>query len=285
MSEETDYTPDPEVEKSARAMGWHPKEEWKGNPDGWVTAEEFVERGEKILPILRANNRDLRENVLTLKQQNDRLAQELNATRSIVQNLEKHFNESTERQLAEQRKALKAELKDAVEDRDTDREFNIREQLDQLTEAEREAKTKQKENKDKLKGTPPPNDPDTIPDPEFAKWVEKNPWFKEGGKRARAVVRAAEDLRDEGDTSQGLDFYNKALERAEGKQNEPPVDKVNPGSHGTPSSSSGPKGWAQLPKEAKDACLDDQESFVGEGKLCKTLDEWKAYYTKTYYGS
>jgi hypothetical protein len=287
MSEEVDNTPDPKIEQTAREMGWHPKEEWKGNPDAWVSAEEFVDRGEKILPILRANNRDLRENVLTLKQQNDRLAQELNATRTIVQNLEKHFTESTKRQLADQRKALVAELRGAVEDRDVDRELAVREQLDDLSKAEREAQDRQAENKDKLRGNPPPDSPDTVNvDPAFAKWVEDNSWFKTDKKRARAVVRAAEDLRDEGDTSTGIEFYNKALERAEGKSNEtPPVDKVNGGHHGTPSSSSGPKGWAQLPKEAKDACLADEESFVGEGKLCKTLDEWKAYYVKTYFGS
>ena len=32
------------VEKEAREMGWTPKEKFKGNPDKWVTAEEFVER-------------------------------------------------------------------------------------------------------------------------------------------------------------------------------------------------------------------------------------------------
>src|SRR5690606_2616210 len=150
MAGEEDTNVDDQVVKQARDMGWRPQEDWKGNPDKWVDAHEFVERGEQILPILRANNRDLRENVLTLKQQNDRLDQELKATRSIVQNLEKHFTESTERQLAEQRRALKAELKDAVEDRDVDRELEVREQLDQLSDAEKAAKAKKEENKDKL---------------------------------------------------------------------------------------------------------------------------------------
>lgn len=279
---------DPQIEQQARDMGWRPQEEWKGNPDKWVDAQEFVERGEQILPILRANNRRLNDDLLTMRQNNDRLSQELEATRSIVQNLEKHFTESTERQLAEQRKALKAELRDAVEDRDVDRELEVREQLDQLTEAEREAKKKQQENKEKLSKTPPKGgktDPDI--DPDFETWKKENPWFGEDRKRTKAVIRAAEDLREDGDTSTGIEFYNKALEMAEGAKKSDertPVDKVGTGSH-RGGGDAGPKGWASLPAEAKAACMEDAENFVGEGKLCKNLDEWKKYYVNSYYGS
>jgi hypothetical protein len=46
MSEET-------VEQKAADIGWVPLDQWKGDPDKWRPAEEFVERGEKILPILK----------------------------------------------------------------------------------------------------------------------------------------------------------------------------------------------------------------------------------------
>lgn len=273
---------DPQIEQTARSMGWRPLEEWTGDPDKWVDANEFVERGEQILPILRANNRDLRNNVLTLKQQNDKLAQELEATRTIVQGLEKHFTESLQRQLAEQRRQLRAELKNAVEDRDTDRELDIREQLDQLTEAEREAKAKQEANKAKLKTTPK-TDPQPVVDPALTEWMEDHPWFGEDKKRTKAVVRAAEDLRDEGDTSTGIEFYNKALARAEGGGRNPPVDKVSSGNSRS-NAASGARTFASLPPEAREACLADVENFVGEGKLFKTEKEWKDFYVKTYYG-
>lgn len=274
---------DTNIEETARSMGWRPQEDWTGDPEKWVDAEEFVKRGEQILPILRANNRDLRENVLTLKQQNDKLSQELEATRNIVQGLEKNFNESLQRQLAEQRRQLRAELKDAVEDRDTDRELDIREQLDQLTEAEKAAKAKQEANRDKLKATPktPPENPGI--DPALQAWMEDHPWFGEDKKRTRAVVRAAEDLRDEGDTSTGIAFYNKALERAEGGSRNTPVDKVSPGNSRS-NAASGARTFASLPPEAREACLADVENFVGEGKLFKTEKEWKDFYVKTYYG-
>lgn len=286
MSDEVDY------EKQAKAMGWVPQEQWKGDPEKWTDAQEYVERGEQVLPILRANNRRLNDDILTLRNQNDTLQQELAATRSIVQGLEKNFNESLERQLKEQRASLKASLKEAVEDRDVDRELEIRDQLDNLTEAERASKAKQAENKKKLDSQNPP-DPKPQPklDQNFEAWKRENPWFDgdsaEDRRRTKAVVRAAEDLRDDGDTSTGMEFYNKALERAEGgsnNSNNRSPDKVD-GSNSRSSSRGGAKTFASLPQEAKDACLADSEEFVGEGKLFKTEQEWKDYYTKTYYGA
>ena len=50
-----------EILEKAEKTGWVPKEEWKGNPDQWRPAEEFVERGEKIAPILKDRNRKLEE--------------------------------------------------------------------------------------------------------------------------------------------------------------------------------------------------------------------------------
>ena len=41
-----------EIMEEARKQGWVPEDEWKGDPDKWRPAEEFVERGKNIIPIL-----------------------------------------------------------------------------------------------------------------------------------------------------------------------------------------------------------------------------------------
>jgi len=287
---------DQNIEQQAKEMGWRPKDQFKGDPDKWVDAEEYVERGEHVLPIVRAERDRLRGELLTRDQKVGTLQQQLDATQAIVKGLEKNFNESLNRQLAEQRKQLKADLKDAVEDRDTDREMEVREQLDALTDAEKEAKKKQEENKEKLNGGKPAPQTSTDPDlsPEFNDWKRENPWFggtsAEDKKRTKAVIRAAEDLRDDGDTSTGREFFEKATAAAEGtsnNSNDSPegrkVDKVDNGNARNNSRSSAGT-YASLPAEAKQACLEDAENFVGEGKLFKTEDEWKKYYAKTYYG-
>lgn len=278
MSEATDY------EGKAREMGWVPQEKWTGDPDKWTDAETFVKRGEEILPILRANNRRLQDDLLTMRNQNDTLAQQLEATRKIVQGLEGKFNESLQRQLKEQRATLRASLREAVEDRDVDRELELRDQLDELSEAEKKSKAEAKKD--------PPEPVDKNPQPkfhgDFNRWKADNPWFDgtsaEDRKKTKAVVRAAEDLRDEGDTSQGYEFFNKALARAEEQLGERPVGKVDSGNSRSGAQPS-VKGFSSLPKEAQEACMADADEFVGEGKLFQSVDEWKKYYTDTYYGN
>lgn len=277
-----------DFEKQAKEMGWVPQDQWKGDPEKWTDAETFVERGEHVLPILRANNRRLQNDLLTRDEKIGTLQQQLDATKAIVQGLEKNFNESLDARLKEQRRQLKADLRTAVEDRDTDREFEVREQLDELTEAEKAAKLKQEENRKKLEGQKPTNPTNTDPNlsTDYNEWKRQNPWFgtDEYKKKTKAVIRAAEDLRDEGDTSQGVEFFNKALAIVEGEdKKDPPVSKVEPGnSRSSSRSSSGT--YASLPAEAKKACAEDVENFVGEGKLFKTEKEWQDYYAKTFYG-
>ena len=48
-----------EVEQKASNLGWVPKEEFRGDPERHVSAERFLERGEKELPLARANNEKL----------------------------------------------------------------------------------------------------------------------------------------------------------------------------------------------------------------------------------
>ncbi len=48
-----------EVESRARLMGWKDKTEFDRPPERWVSAEEFVRRGEDTLPILKQNYRQL----------------------------------------------------------------------------------------------------------------------------------------------------------------------------------------------------------------------------------
>jgi hypothetical protein len=285
---------DQNIEQQAKEMGWRPKDQFKGDPDKWVDAEEYVERGEHVLPIVRAERDRLRGELLTRDQKFGTLQQELEATKAIVKGLEKNYTESLTRQLEAQRKQLKANLKDAVEERDTDREFEVREQLEALTEAEKDAKKEQEENKEKLNGTKPPVQTSTDPElsPDFTAWKAENPWFggssAEDKKRTKAVIRAAEDLRDDGDTSTGREFFEKATAVAEGGNSNDSsegrkVDKVDNGNARNNSRSSSGT-YASLPAEAKAACLEDMENFVGEGKLFKTEDEWKKYYAKTFYG-
>lgn len=62
-----------DYEAEARAEGWVPPHEWKGDPAKHVDAETFVKRGETILPIVNAKNRKLVEQVEDLRKTVDDL--------------------------------------------------------------------------------------------------------------------------------------------------------------------------------------------------------------------
>lgn len=62
-----DTTTERNWEVEARAEGWRPKEEFRGPEERWIDAKEFVERGEKFAPIIKAKNRKLEQQIEELK--------------------------------------------------------------------------------------------------------------------------------------------------------------------------------------------------------------------------
>ena len=59
-------SPDP-TEVKARDMGWQPRDKWKGEPDKWKPADEFVRRGEEVLPFVQKENRELKAKLASLE--------------------------------------------------------------------------------------------------------------------------------------------------------------------------------------------------------------------------
>lgn len=51
----------------ARELGWRPLEEFSGNKDHWVDAQAFIERGETMMPLLKATNAKLKREIEQLK--------------------------------------------------------------------------------------------------------------------------------------------------------------------------------------------------------------------------
>lgn len=62
----------PEQQTRARDMGWRPLSEWRGDPQAWRPADEFLRRGEEVLPIVRSRAQRAEAEVATLR---DRMAE------------------------------------------------------------------------------------------------------------------------------------------------------------------------------------------------------------------
>lgn len=275
-TQDTGMQPDA-FEAEAREMGWVGQEEWEGPEEKWVDAKTFVERGEHIMPILRANNKRLKQDLLTRDKEIDTLKASVDAANKAIKALQKHYTEATERAVEQARKDLREQLKQAREVGDVDAEEEVRDKLAELREKQDEV----------VEDTPikKPDEPQYSPD--FIAWKNENPWFgrdtPEDRKRTKALVRIAEDLREEGDRTEGRAFMEKCmrtLEKHEGGSSRQ-VSKAEGGGPGARTRNTG-RAFDALPKEAKDICHADNETFVGPGKMFKDVKSWEDHYATLY---
>lgn len=275
------------IEDRAKSMGWAPKEEWRGSPDKWIDAEAFVTRGEEILPILRATNRHLQDDVSALKN-------ELSATKAALQNsaaaieeLKKFNSDANRAKMKESKEALVKQLKEARAEGNVEAEVEINDQLDSVRAAERDSE-KPPAPSTKPNGT----EADPRNNPEYQAWIADNPWFESNSrKRALAVAIAAEMRQDPqyaGVT--GRKFFDIVTQETEKTLGTPPpqprkITKVE-GSGQLGGDSGPPRSFADLPAEAKAGCDKMGERLIGpanKGFAYATLKDWREAYTTKYF--
>ena len=262
-----------EIEKEARALGWRPEAEFRGDKAHWVDAATFVEKGKFVVPILRENNKRLQQELKSRDLKINTLEETLTNATQALERLESHYTAANKRAVEVAKNQLKEELKEARATDDIEAEFKILDRLEELkdvVETEKPA-PKQKTLEENLS-------------PEFKKWQAENTWFGEDKKKTKAILRIAEDLRDEGDKSQGADFFERCMEVLEQQEDVPqrPASKVENGSSRS-SRSSGGKSFDSLPSDARQACMEDVDALVGPTKRFKTVEDWKKKYAEIYW--
>lgn len=300
---DTGNGPDEQIVKAAREMGWTPQDKFKGDPEKWVDADEFVRRGENLLPLLRKSNARLKSELADRDTKIDTLQAQLDNVSGTLERLDQHYSEANKRAAQGAINGLKEQLKAAREDGDIDKETELLEQIGlaqsekRRLDDEEEKRKKDKEEAEK-KGKDDPNKdkgktkPDGL-DPDLESWRKENDWFGTDAKRTKQFNRIAEDLREELNEAGEEDKFTPVefLEHCQqlwdeqfGDGGEKP-SKTDGGSRTSRGNEGGDgkvKGWNNLPKEAKEACLADEATLVGEGKRFKTLDDWKKEYVRIY---
>ncbi len=167
---------EPTIEERAHALGWRPKEEFRGDVSKWKDAETFIDYGEKVNPILKENLRSLEKKLAavegTLAEKNEAIAKF------------SKFHENTEKRAYERALAtLKQERKEAIDKGDG------------------EAFDKAESAIEELKSAEPKKEPDApakvqIP-PEFVEWKEKNDWYEKDHKTTRVANAVAAEIEAE----------------------------------------------------------------------------------------
>jgi hypothetical protein len=132
-------------EQRAMEHGWRPKEEFQGDVSKWVSADEFLRRGE-LFDKIDVMGRDLRE------------------TKKALKMLQAHHEQLRETEIKAAMQSLKAEKKQAYEEGDHDKLVEIDDQLLNFREIQRQEKVAQQQQASQ-------------PDPRFVQWVGQNPWY------------------------------------------------------------------------------------------------------------
>lgn len=140
-----------EQEDKARRHGWVPKEDFRGDPDKWRTAEEFNDIGDNLMPVMK-------ERLSKLEEKHDATLTALDKANTGIQKLADHHRGTKQRAQEHAIKTVRAEMRQAVAAGD----------LEAFDRLQLEA--------GKIETTTPP---EQQPSPDFAPWVEKNQWYNE----------------------------------------------------------------------------------------------------------
>lgn len=246
-----------EIMEKAQKMGWVPQEEWKGDPDKWRPAEEFVERGENIIPILR-------DKVSKLEKDNAAIAA---LNQREIENIKRESYERAKREYDQKLLDLEAQEAQAFAEQDA--------------AAFQEAKRKKKQ-------LAPPAPPQPQRNVEFEQWCDKNPWYTEDDELREYAdfvggrIAAQYQARDGSLTIPLSELYEKVKERVKKmhpakfenpNRNTPPaVEGNSPKPGGTKK-----KGWDTLPPSAKKQYERLAKNMAVKGRKL-TKEQYAEYY-------
>lgn len=272
---------DKTVEEKAVGMGWQPKEEFKGDPDKWVSAEEFVSRGENLMPILKATNRRQNEKLDEQGRQITELTQKLTEAQEAIAGLREYNSKETRERMKQSLETTKAQIKEARAAGDVDREIELTTEL-QAGKTELE----------KAEAAPPPErkpeNQDFTKDPQWIAWSEENPWYGKDRRKTGLAMGVAAELKQANPSLKGKALLDRVAEEV-GKvyPDVLPPNKVesggNRGSGGGRGGQERGKSFSDLPDEAKAACQSFVGRLVGPNKAYKTVEDWQRQYTADFF--
>jgi len=158
----------PKTEEIARESGWKPLEEWDGNPEEWVDAKTFNQRGEYL------------ERIKTQSSQLKKLEKKLHSQEQTLKELADHHRKVAETERKRALDELKDLKKQALDIGDNERVVDIDDRIADLKQTKIEA----------------PQQEQTQPGlhPELVEWIEDNPWYEKDSILRGAANGVVEEI-------------------------------------------------------------------------------------------
>lgn len=273
------------TEDRALDMGWIPPEEFKGDKTKFISAEDFVKRGENLVPLLKANNRKLYSQFDDIRRQNGVLSTQLTEVLGELEELKKGAANASVEDLKSKRSDLAAELKIVRAAENTEREVELQAEIstvnDEIREAEKRSTAPARRSA--------PSSETAVQAPEFKDFVKANPWYGTDKRKTTIANAIGEELKNDEPTLQGKAFFDRVseeLEKTFGHPKRNGTSRVEGGARGTSEgggSSANGKTYADLPSDAQAACNSQGTKLIGAGKKFKDQASWRSYYVQKYF--
>jgi len=247
-----------EVVDRARGMGWIPKDEFRGDKSRWRPADEYVQRGDEMLPIMKA--------------QMAKYEAKINALQGTVDGQ----RENTEKLL---------KMSEKMEERSYEKARNdiIKKQSHAIKEGDSAAWESLENEKFNLEKPKPAVEVTPTPQvsPEVQAWQDKNTWYTTDEDMTAVANAHLQNMRRENPGVPMPTILTNLESRVKAafphKFENPARDipaAVDSSSTAPPAESTGKKTYSSLPADAKEQCRMGIES-----KLFKTKED----YVKSYY--
>ena len=251
---------EPSVEEKARLQGWVSEDEWRGPKNKWVSADQFVERGEQ-------NHRITKERLTAMER-------ELASTRQTLAAMERTNAAMADRAYQQAMADLKAARNQAARNFDNENAFKYQEQIDEL--------------KQQQQSQPPP--PAQI-DPETQAWfdgadeqgIPRQAWYNKDPiltAEMNSMMGILWQQYPQANQGQRLALAEEAVKRRYPNQFQAgnPMRQQPAGRGGNGGSSAprkgGKKSYADLPPEARKAC----DLFVKDKRYGLTREQYVEEY-------
>lgn len=247
-----------EVEQKAVKMGWTPKEEFKGDPAKWRSAEEFVDRGENMLPIVKAR----------VTQQ----AKEIEELKAAMKQFGEYHTKTEQRAYEKAMADLRQQRADAIAAADGVKFDEVDSQIEQMR--------RQIEDKAKIAEVKPRAEEDPV----YKEWEADNKWVKDPELEQYAYDIGLK-LKESGIRATGRDFLELVGKKVKTlfpeKFENPRRAAAASVEGGVPAPRKGGKSYADLPADARSACdRMAKNAYSGDEKATA---QFKAEYVKNYF--
>lgn len=131
LGEGTELEPVSEEDR-ARAQGWRPYDEYRGDPRKWTPAREYLAKGESEWPVMRDNNRRMGERLVRQDAKIEGLQRTIAEQADAVKSAVELARRADDRGYQRARDEMKARQREAVEAADTEAFDQIGAEIDAL---------------------------------------------------------------------------------------------------------------------------------------------------------